>query len=439
VEPKNQTDDPVGGSLFAKTAPLPLIKLDDEGRLACVRLIRSLNVGPTTFRELINHFGGAKQALDALPHITRQRSGAKQIKICPMDEAKAELETAKKVGAKPVFTIEPGYPPALANLPVPPPLVYTLGNENLLNDPAIAIVGARLASAAGIKLSRIFSEKLSRSGLVIVSGLARGIDKAAHEAAVNTRTIAVVAGGVDVIYPPEHGDLHKKIVEKGCLVSEMPCGFKPRAKDFPRRNSLISGLSLGVLVVEAARRSGSLVTARQAGEQNRELFAIPGHPLDPRAQGTNDLLKNSGALLVTEPDDILEALRPLAGPAKNEFRESQPFPLQTLKPEHSDMPEPDIEGDDLKNEPPTIAPEPAQPSKARIIPTRPQSNSVESHTEQIQRTLSTAPIDMDAISRATGLGTNHVRAALLELELEGRIERHGANLVSLKPATKTSD
>ena len=261
-------------------APLPQATLDHEQRLACLRLIRSEQVGPVTFRELINHCGGAKEALAALPDLSRRGGRQQPIRVCPRDKAEAELDAARAAGARPLFTIEPGYPPALAALDSPPPLLYAKGNTAHLARPMFAIVGARNGSAAGQKIARQFASGIGRAGFVIASGLARGIDAAAHEAALDSGTVAVVAGGVDVVYPPENARLQGEIGERGCVVSENPPGFVPRGKDFPRRNRIISGLSLGVLVVEAARRSGTLITARMAGEQGRDVFAVPGHPLD---------------------------------------------------------------------------------------------------------------------------------------------------------------
>ena len=259
-------------------------------------------------RELINHFGGREPALAAPP--SSRRGGRRQaIRICPRETAEAELDAADRIGARPLFTIEPGYPPALAALDAPPPLLYIKGNAGHLARPMLAIVGARNGSAAGQKLARLFASRIGAAGFVIASGLARGIDGAAHEAALDTGTVAVLAGGPDNVYPPEHEKLQRAIAERGCLVTENPPGFVPRAQDFPRRNRIISGVALAVLIVEASRRSGTLITARMAGEQGREVFAVPGHPLDPRAEGTNGLLK-SGATLVTEPDDILGALAP---------------------------------------------------------------------------------------------------------------------------------
>ncbi|KUO69138.1 MAG: DNA processing protein DprA [Alphaproteobacteria bacterium BRH_c36] len=376
-------------------APLPTAELDDTQRLACVRLIRSQNVGPITFRELINRYGGAQQALEALPHLSRKAAHGKAIVICSVADAEAELTAAQKYGARPLFTIEPGYPLRLAQIEAPPPLVYAKGDIALLARPSIGIVGARQASAAGTKLARLFGQELGRAGLVIVSGLARGIDRAAHEASLETGTIAVLAGGLDNVYPPENASLHTAIAERGCLVSEMPCGFQPRGQDFPRRNRLISGISLGVLVVEAAKRSGTLSTARRAAEQNRDIFAIPGNPLDPRAEGTNHLLK-TGATLVTEPRDVIEALKPLTGLKGRAFREIT------------------VEHPTYEAEPLAPVPEPGEEERDRVL-----------------ATLGAAPVAVDDIVRATGLDIRVVRAALIELDLAGLTERHGAQLVSL--------
>jgi DNA processing protein len=384
-------------------APLPQAHLDARQRLACLRLIRSGNVGPVTFRELINQFGGAVEALDALPEMSR-RGGRQHLRICPRADAEAELEAAERIGAHPLFTIEPGYPPALAVLPVPPPLLYVKGEVSLLLRPMLAIVGARNGSAAGQKLTRLFAARIGSAGFVIASGLARGIDAAAHEAALATGTVAVVAGGVDVVYPPEHQRLQAEIGERGCLVSEQPPGFVPRAKDFPRRNRIISGVSLGVVIVEAARRSGTLITARMAAEQGREVFAVPGHPLDPRAEGTNRLLK-TGATLVTEPEDVLDALAPML---------RQPVSAGLAHPEGAGEPPA------RPIEPSAGLPEVGVEAQARVL-----------------GALGPAPVDIDELARATGLPIRSIRIALIELDLAGRIERHGHQLVSL--ATSLSD
>lgn len=375
-------------------APLPVAPLAPRERLACLRLIRSTNVGPATFRELINHFGGAAAALSALPAMTR-RSG-RPIRLCSESEAQAELDAAAAAGATPLFTIEPGYPSALAAVDAPPPLLYVKGRIDLLNRPAVAIVGSRHASAAGVKVARMFASELAAAGLTIVSGLARGIDAAAHEASLARGTVAVLAGGANVVYPPEHRELQARIGTDGCLVTEQPPGFTPRAMDFPRRNRLISGLSLGVVVIEAARRSGTLVTARFAGEQGREVFAVPGHPLDPRAEGTNQLLK-SGATLVTEPQDVLDALAPQLRPqGLSDSAVCAPSPRAHFI---DSLPEPSCEPDDA--------------ARARVL-----------------SALGPHPVDIDELARVTALGPRDVRVLLLELDLTGHIVRHGQQLVS---------
>ena len=384
---------PDPSDLFA-AAPLPVARLGPAERLACLRLIRSENVGPTTFRELINHYGGAQVALEALPELSKRGGRGRPIRICRREQAEAELEAAEAAGAEPVFTIEPGFPRALASIEAPPPLIYVKGRRDLLSRSGIGIVGSRQSSAAGQKLARQFARELGEAGYVIVSGLARGIDGAAHEASMATGTVAVVAGGVDVIYPPEHAELQAMIGERGCLVSDQPPGFRPRGQDFPRRNRIIAGISLGVLVVEAARRSGTLITARFARDDNREVFVIPGHPLDPRAAGTNDLLKQ-GATLVTEPGDIIAALRPMSGIACAQETAHAEFEPAAIKP----VP------------PPLLA----DHDRATVL-----------------SALGPAPVDVDEIARAAGLSIRAARLVLMELDLAGRIEHHGQQLVSLR-------
>ncbi len=381
--------------LFAN-APLPQAPLDDLQRLACLRLIRSEQVGPVTFRELINQFGGADVALEMLPELVRRGGGKRTIRICPRDAAEAELAAAAKTGARPIFTIEPGYPAALAHVDVPPPLLYVKGNADLLARPAVGIVGSRNASAAGQRFTRQIATALGAEGLIIVSGLARGIDAAAHEASLTTGTVAVVAGGIDIVYPPEHETLQRQVGESGCLVTEQPPGYVPRAQDFPRRNRIISGMSLGVLIVEAARRSGTLITARIAGEQGREVMAVPGHPLDPRAEGTNQLLRD-GATLVTRASDVTEVLAPIL--------EARAFDRQTGL---QDLPDALPSG---------VAGYPALAEDARAA---------------VLAALGPAPVSVDEISRAAHLDIRSVRIALLELALTGRIEQHGGQLVSLR-------
>ena len=369
-------------------------RLNRHQRLSWLRLIRSENVGPATFRALVNEFGGAEAAIAALPMLSRRGGRAHEIRLCTEAEAEAELEAAESLGASLVAIGEPGYPPALAQVDAPPPLLYAKGRLDLADIPIVAIVGARNGSAVGQKFTRQLATELALEGFVIASGLARGIDTAVHLAALEHGTIAVLAGGVDIVYPPENEDLQRAIGERGLLISERSPGFAPRGKDFPRRNRLISGVSLGVVVVEAAERSGSLITARFAGEQGREVFAVPGSPLDPRSAGTNNLLKQ-GAGLVTCARDILEVLAPILG------RPPAPPPIELAAADEHRTPEP--------------------------LPDIRQSER-----ELIVGALGPSPVDIDELIRATGVATRKVHIVLLELDLAGRLQRHGQQLVSLK-------
>ena len=278
--------------------------LTDAERLDRLRLIRSDNVGPRTFRSLLQHFGDAATALERLPDLARRGGATRPGRICSDDDARAEFAASRKAGVSLVAPEEAGYPPRLATLDDAPPLLGIRGAPDVLMRPMIAIVGSRNASGAGLKFAGTLARDLGEAGFVVISGLARGIDQAAHRASIDTGTVAVLAGGHDRIYPPEHEDLLVALLEHGGAISEMPLGHVPRARDFPRRNRLISGAALGVVIVEAAHRSGSLITARMAAEQGREVFAVPGSPLDPRAAGTNDLIKQ-GATLVTEASDVI--------------------------------------------------------------------------------------------------------------------------------------
>lgn len=368
-------------------------RLNRRQRLAWLRLIRSENVGPSTFRVLVNEFGGAEAAIAALPMLSRRGGRSHDIGLCTEAEAEAELARADEIGADLVAVGEPGYPPALAHVDAPPPLLYIKGRADLAAFPIVAIVGARNGSAAGQKFARQLAVELGLEGFVIASGLARGIDTAAHRSALDHGTIAVVAGGIDVVYPPENEELQQAIAERGLLISERPPGFSPRGKDFPRRNRLISGIALGVVVVEAAERSGSLITARFAGEQGREVFAVPGSPLDPRAAGTNNLLKQ-GACLVTSSRDIVETLAPILG-------RPQPAPAGLAAGDDSKTPEP--------------------------VP-----DIVQTEREIVVGALGPSPVDIDELIRTTGLPARKVQIVLLELDLAGRLQRLGQQLVSLK-------
>jgi DNA processing protein len=287
-------------------------RLDDSERLDWLRLIRSDNVGPRTFRALVDHCGGARAALAALPDLARRGGAKRSARVYPSHDAERELHAARSFGVQLVATVEPDYPQRLRMIDDPPPLLAVRGNLAALARPTVGIVGARNASAAGMRFAERLARDLGSAGLVIASGLARGIDGAAHRASLATGTIAVLAGGHDHIYPPEHASLADAILADGALISEMPVGYEPRARDFPRRNRLISGLAAGVVIVEAAKRSGSLITARMALEQGREVFAAPGSPLDPRTEGSNDLIKQ-GATLVTDAGDVISVLQPILG------------------------------------------------------------------------------------------------------------------------------
>src|SRR5947209_8317931 len=288
------------------------MELSDEERIDWLRLIRCDNIGPRTFKTLLNNFGSASAALDALPMLARRGGAARPLRICSRADAEREIETAARLGATFVASGQPAYPHRLAAIDDAPPLLAVRGNLATLTRPMIAIVGSRNASAAGLKVAERLARELGEAGFAIASGLARGIDAAAHRATLVTGTVAVLAGGHDRIYPEHHTELLEAVLREGAAITEMPFGWEPRAQDFPRRNRLISGLSLGVIIVEAAKRSGSLITARYALEQGREVFAVPGSPIDPRAEGTNGLLKQ-GATLVTEAADVISVLEPILG------------------------------------------------------------------------------------------------------------------------------
>jgi DNA processing protein len=365
------------------------VRLSEEQRLDWLRLIRSDNIGPRTFRELVNHFGGARAALEALPGLARRGGALAPARIWSRDEAERELKAARARGIEFVALGEPDYPARLQMIDDPPPLIAVRGKRDVLQRPLVAIVGSRNASAAGVKMADKLARDLGGAGFAIVSGLARGIDAAAHRASLVTGTVAVLAGGHDRVYPAEHEGLLDSIVADGVALSEMPLAWEPRARDFPRRNRLISGLSVGVVIVEAARRSGSLITARLAGEQGREVFAVPGSPLDPRAEGTNGLLKQ-GATLVTEAADVVSVLVPIVG--------------RGLEP--AEEPE-------------------------REVASALSANPGEEERDRIFGLLGPTPVAIDDLVRLAQTSPAVVRTVLLELEIAGRLERHGGSLVSL--------
>jgi len=355
--------------------------LTDQERLDWLRLIRSENVGAIVFDQLLEKFGSATEALDALPDLTRKRP----IKIYGIADAQAEFDRAAAAGARFVAKPEPDYPPLLRHCDGAPPLICIKGKTALVARDAVAIVGSRNASANGKRLARTFASDLAAAGLAVVSGLARGIDTAAHEAALTPGTVAVLGTGIDIAYPPENAGLQKKISEDGLLISEMPPGATPRETSFPRRNRIISGMSRAVIVVEAALRSGSLITARFANEQGREVFAVPGSPLDPRAEGTNRLI-GEGAHLLSKSQQVLDALL-----------EMRPR-LRPEAPAAGPVPETEIDGS----------------TRAAIL-----------------SLLSPAPTEVDDLIRESGVPAQQVLGVLLELELAGKLTRHGRQLVSL--------
>ncbi|WP_046118295.1 DNA-processing protein DprA [Ensifer aridi] len=375
------------------------IALTERQKIAWLRLIRSDNVGPATFRDLINHFGTAEAALDALPELSRRGGSDRSVRIATADDAERELEMAHRFGAVFVGIGEPDYPPALREIDGAPPLLAMKGNLKVAARLSLGVVGSRNASVSGAKFAAMIARDAGAAGYVITSGLARGIDTAAHRASLHTGTIAALAGGLDRPYPPENVGLLQEIVSgEGLAISEMPFGWEPRARDFPRRNRLIAGVSLGVAVVEAANRSGSLITSRYAADFGRLVFAVPGSPLDPRCHGTNNLLKQ-GAIVTTSPADVVEALAPLS-------RDD----LFTRSSSNLDVKEPAVE---------TTQPTPRAPD--------------DSDRSLIVEALGPTPVDIDDVIRHTGLSASAVHLVLVELDLAGQLCRHGANLVSLVP------
>ncbi len=364
--------------------------MDAAEKLDRLRLIRSENVGPITFRRVVERFGSAGAALEALPSLAR-RGGARAIAVCPRTDAEQEMAAVAAMGARLVVLGEQDYPTVLAQIEDAPPVLAVGGHAHLLGKPAVAVVGARNASTNGRRFARKLAADLGERGLVVVSGLARGIDAAAHEGALDGGTAAVMAGGLDVVYPKENAALYDQVLERGVALTEMPPGTEPQARHFPRRNRIISGLALGVVVVEASPRSGSLITARLALDQGREVFAVPGSPLDPRARGPNDLIRQ-GAMLIESADDIVNALEgqlraPLAEPETAEFR----------APAAQVAADAEIDG-----------------ARAAIIDL-----------------LGPTPVGVDELVRSCQFSPAVVSVVLLELELAGRLERQPGNQVSL--------
>lgn len=369
---------------------LKLMAMSDQEKISWIRLARAENVGPVTFYRLLEAYGTATKAIEAIPELARRGGGKRQPKVPAVAAAEKEYESVRNLGGDIITAAEDEYPLALGAIADAPPIISVIGNPQIMHEPCIAIVGARNASMNGRRFADKLAGELGENGRVVVSGLARGIDTAAHKGALKTGTIAVVAGGIDVIYPEENKDLYKEIAERGLIIAESPLGQQPFAQSFPRRNRIVSGLSKGVIVVEATMKSGSLITARLAGEQGRDVFAVPGSPLDPRASGPNALIRD-GATLVRNAADVLETLSDFSGKALRE-------PAQEAAPVFK------------------IAPQEV-PADAQEI--------ILSH-------LSYNPAGVDELIRTCQLTISVVQTALLELELAGRVQRHAGNRVSLR-------
>jgi DNA processing protein len=370
----------------------------DAERVAALRLARSGEIGPITFRNLIERFGSALAAIGELPSLATQGGRAGQIRLASLAQAERELDATRAFGAEMFIYGELGYPPLLAASEGAPSVIFIRGALHSLAMPAVAIVGARNASANGRKLAEALAAGLGVRGVAIVSGLARGIDAAAHRGALKTGTFAVIAGGIDQIYPEEHAELYEAICETGVVISEMPFGHVARAQDFPRRNRIIAGLARGTVVVEAAERSGSLITARLAGEMGREVFAVPGSPLDARCRGTNGLLRD-GATLVEDVEDILTNL-----------------PEQTVEPTLPPL---------------SRSPRPATSEPAHRVDPKPiQRPDSQSLTSKLQELLGHSPVSIDELVRQTGATASDIQTALLDLEIEGLILRLPGQMVS---------
>lgn len=350
-----------------------------------LRLIRTRTIGPITYVQLIQRFGSAKAALAAIPDLAKRGGGA-VAEIADAREIDAEISAVERLGARYLLLGQTGYPGLLAELDTSPPALIVRGSLSLLQKPMVAIVGARNASAAACRFARDLSLGLAQEGAVVVSGLARGIDTAAHRGALGGGTVGVIASGIDIAYPPENAELQEAVATQGLLIAEQPPGREPLARHFPYRNRIIAGMTQGTVVVEAAPKSGSLITARLANEAGREVMAVPGSPLDPRAMGCNQLIRE-GATLVQSPADVLEAIRPIHG-VRSAGSRYQAEPIAT--------------------------------------------DASATERDSVHCLLSHAPVSVDEVIRQSGLVTATVQTVLLELELAGRLERHAGGRVSLR-------
>ncbi|AXO14792.1 DNA-binding protein [Thalassospira profundimaris] len=402
-----------------------------------MRLARSTNVGPVTFRKLLERFGSGRNAIDALPDVIAQAKATRKIKIAGRDETVAEIEAAKVSRARPIIFGDPEYPALLGRIDDAPPYFYAIGRIELLGKAAIGIVGARNASATGCGFARKISHELVNAGYVVVSGMARGIDGAAHAAALQSKhdagggTIAVLGGGVDVVYPREHQDLYAQLCEQGCVVSEMPPGLQPQARHFPRRNRIISGLSLGTVVIEAGRNSGSLITARFAAEQGRDVFAVPGSPTDPRAAGPNSLIRD-GAILCDSADVILDALR-TAEQNSHLFEQNHTFNTAARDARSDTSAEAYQEITASLEKDAVILGEKKTRQSIELEEFSDETDTKEDSDKELEKLfdlLSASPLLIDELIRTSDLPAEQVSTILIELELAGRVERHPGNRVS---------
>ncbi|QDI75032.1 MULTISPECIES: DNA-processing protein DprA [Leisingera] len=372
----------------------PLPPTTEDTQFSWLRLLRSKRVGPVTFHRLLAEYGSAQNALDALPEVARS-AGIKGYETCPANAVDAEIKAAKAAKARLLCFPDPDYPKLLAGLKDAPPLLWAIGDLSVLERPVIAMVGARNASSLGLRMARSLAQNLGEAGYTVVSGMARGIDTAAHQAALKTGTIAVLAGGADVIYPAENARLAEDICKTGLRLSEQPMGLTPRARDFPKRNRIIAGLARAVVVVEAAAKSGTLITARDALDYGREVLAVPGHPFDARSSGCNRLIRD-GAQLVRDAADVLEALPPLDPPPPAEARPS------------------------------------LQEALAELPPPPPQRRSLaQTHAlhQQILGRLGPSPTSETELLRGLALPPHELAPALTDLELEGAILRQPGGLL----------
>ncbi len=367
-----------------------MTELSDTERLAWLRLARTEGIGPINFRKLVRRYGTATKAIAVLPDLMTKAGSNRGLAVIPVEQAEREIAATEATGSKLVAMGEPHYPPSLAEIDSAPPILCMSGNFHLAVRESVGIVGARTASANGRKMARILADGLAEAGYLITSGLARGIDTAGHEAATPSRTAAAIAGGVDHFYPPENAELQSAIARDGLLITEMPIGSAPRAEHFPRRNRIISGMSRATIVVEAALRSGSLITARFANEQGREVFAVPGSPLDPRCEGTNKLIRE-GANILTSVDDVLQFLTSEKSSIQGQMFERDTEPL---------------------------------------LP--PDQDTDEATRREVIGLLSANAVDIDDLIREAQCQPEAVMAVLLELEVAGKVTRSAGGMVALK-------